>query len=442
MKPSERPPGHVPAPVLDIVGIGFGPSNLALAIAICEHNASAPRDHHLTARFLEKKKSFGWHQGMLIEDATMQVSFLKDLATLRNPRSSFSFVSYLHERRRLVDFINHKTMFPSRIEFHDYLEWAAARFSGAVEYGVDIIDVFPVTRDGKVAELEIIGVAAEGGQRIVRKARNIVIATGITPSMPSGVKRTERVIHSSELLDVLGRGIGTPRNIVVIGAGQSAAEVTAYLYSRFREAKIFTVYERYGYSPADDSPFANQVFDAAAVDDYYYAPPGVQRKFYGYHSNTNYSVVDPPLIDQLYRLAYQEKVTGRRRLEALRMSLVTEVMPVPEGALLRIESCLDGTRRELAADLTVFATGYDPVDSTGLLTGVLDLCRRDAEGRFEISRDYRISTGEQVAAGIYTVGGTERTHGLSSSLLSNVSVRAGEILAAITNSTPPRSDRG
>ena len=64
---------------------------------------------------------------MLIEDATMQVSFLKDLVTMRNPTSAFSFVSYLHERGRLVDFINHKTLFPLRIEFHDYLEWAARR---------------------------------------------------------------------------------------------------------------------------------------------------------------------------------------------------------------------------------------------------------------------------------------------------------------------------
>lgn len=441
MKLAECSERQSATPVLDIVGIGFGPSNLALAIAIGEHNASAPHKDQLTARFLEKKGSFGWHQGMLIEGATMQVSFLKDLVTLRNPCSSFSFVSYLQERGRLVDFINHKTMFPSRIEFHDYLEWAATHFKGMVEYGVDITDIRPVTQDGKVVELEAVGIGAEDGRRIVLNARNIVIATGITPSMPSGVTRTGRVIHSSELLDVLARDIGTPRVIVVIGAGQSAAEVTGYLYSRFPEAKIFTVYQRYGYSPADDSPFANRVFDAAAVDDYYFAPPEVQRKFYGYHSNTNYSVVDPPLIDELYRLAYQEKVTGRRRFETLRMSRVRQITPSPEGALLNIESCLDGTQQELAADLTVCATGYDPMDATGVLTSVLDLCSRGAGGKFEISRDYQIRTREHVVAGIYTVGGTERTHGLSSSLLSNVSIRAGEILTAIVKSMPTQNQR-
>ena len=97
--------------VLDVVGIGFGPSNLALAIAATEQAAADPRQA-LRVGFLERQPRFGWHRGMLIDDATMQVSFLKDLVTLRNPTSDFSFVCYLHERGRLVDFINHKTLFP------------------------------------------------------------------------------------------------------------------------------------------------------------------------------------------------------------------------------------------------------------------------------------------------------------------------------------------
>ncbi|MFB7510754.1 SidA/IucD/PvdA family monooxygenase, partial [Streptomyces broussonetiae] len=103
-----------PDSVYDIVGVGFGPANLALAIAIEEHNETVAPDQRLTAAFLEKQPSFGWHRGMLIEGATMQVSFLKDLATMRNPNSRFSFVSYLHDKGRLVDFINHKVLYPTR----------------------------------------------------------------------------------------------------------------------------------------------------------------------------------------------------------------------------------------------------------------------------------------------------------------------------------------
>ena len=66
-------------PVYDLVGVGFGPSNLALAIALTEHNAVSR--HKTTGVFLERQPRFGWHRGMLIDDATMQVSFLKDLVT-------------------------------------------------------------------------------------------------------------------------------------------------------------------------------------------------------------------------------------------------------------------------------------------------------------------------------------------------------------------------
>src|SRR5690349_11577683 len=84
-------------PVYDVVGVGFGPSNLALAIAATEHNAEAPASEQVSVRFLERQPTFGWHRGMLLDDATMQVSFLKDLVTLRNPASRFSFLSFLHD---------------------------------------------------------------------------------------------------------------------------------------------------------------------------------------------------------------------------------------------------------------------------------------------------------------------------------------------------------
>lgn len=140
--------------VHDVIGVGFGPSNLALAIALDEHNRRAAEP--LSALFLERQPRFGWHRGMLIDDATMQVSFLKDLVTMRNPRSEFSFLSYLHNRGRLIDFINHKSLFPLRVEFHDYLEWAAARFSDVVRYGDEVVEVRPVDdvdADGAVDDL-------------------------------------------------------------------------------------------------------------------------------------------------------------------------------------------------------------------------------------------------------------------------------------------------
>ncbi len=62
---------------------------------------------------------------MLLPDAKMQISFMKDLATLRSPQSPITFLSYLHSQDRLINFINRGSTIPTRKEYADYLSWAA-----------------------------------------------------------------------------------------------------------------------------------------------------------------------------------------------------------------------------------------------------------------------------------------------------------------------------
>ncbi|MBW0117650.1 lysine N(6)-hydroxylase/L-ornithine N(5)-oxygenase family protein [Pseudonocardia abyssalis] len=403
--------------VHDLVGIGFGPSNLALAIAAEEYGG------RLAARFVERQTEFGWHRGMLIEDATMQVSFLKDLATLRNPTSRFGFLSYLHDRDRLVDFINYGTSFPTRLEFHDYLEWAAAGFADRVDYGTTIVGVEAVPDDP-----EVLDVRTEDGGRL--RTRNVVLATGLVPHLPEGVSGGRRVWHSRDLVAATAAATEV-RRVIVVGAGQSAAEAADHLHRTFPDAEVCAVFARYGYSPADDSSFANRVFDPGAVDDFFQAPSEVKDLILAYHGNTNYSVVDLDLIQALYRRHYHEKVSGRERLRFLNVSRVADVVETDDRVELAVESLVDRSREVISADLVVYATGYRPSDPVALLGGLAPRCRRDRLGRLDIGRDYRVATDGDLRAGIYVQGATEHTHGLSSTLLSNVAVRTGEIAASI-----------
>ena len=421
---------------LDLVGVGFGPSNLALAVASAEHNEQSPCAGTLGARFVERQERFGWHRGMLIEDATMQVSFLKDLVTLRNPTSRHGFLSYLHARGRLVDFINYGSAFPTRLEFHDYLEWVASRFADQVEYGstVTSIEAVPGSPD-------VVDVMTSRGS--VLRTRNVVLATGLVPTLPEGVVAGERIWHTRDLLtrlDQLADGstgtLARPRRIIVVGAGQSAAEAVDHLHRRFPDTQVWAVFQRYGYSPADDSSFANRVFDPSAVDDFFQAPDPVKQLILGYHANTNYSVVDPELIDSLYRQHYHEKVAGRERLRFLNVSRVADVVETEDRVELAIESMIHGGREVLSADLVVYATGYRSADPGDLLGDLATHCLRDEAGRLEIGRDYRVRTDGGLRAGIYVQGATEHTHGLSSTLLSNVAVRSGEIVASIAAPAP------
>lgn len=413
---------------LDLLGVGFGPANLALAIALREHN-DHPAAHPVTALFAESQQSFGWHRGMLIEGATMQVSFLKDLATMRRPTSEYGFLSYLYERGRLADFINHKTMFPTRVEFHDYLEWAAARFQSQVRYGTRAEAVRPVRADdGTIVAVDVL--TSDGTP--IGRARNVVLGMGLRAHLPEGVDTGERVWHTSELLGRL-RTLPSPRHqrFVVVGAGQSAAEAVEHLHRSYPDAEVYAVFSRYGYSHADDSAFANRIFDPGAVDDFYDAPERVKQQLLTYHGNTNYSVVDLDLIEELYRRVYQEKVSGSSRLHILNTSRVTAHEESPDSVQVKIDSARSSGRTSLSCDALVYATGYRPVDPMALLGELGPLCETDELGRPKVTRDYRVVTAAELRCGIYLQGGTEHTHGLSSSLLSNSAVRAGEILDSI-----------
>ena len=407
-------------PVRDVVGIGFGPSNLALAAALEEERGGAD------AVFFEKQPAFGWHRGMLIDGATMQVHFLKDLVSLRNPASPYSFLAYLHARGRLVDFVNHKTMFPTRLEFHDYLEWAAAAFEDRVRYGAEVVSLRP--HDDEALEV----VVRQGDELETHLARDVVIGAGLEPVLPEGVRPGERIWHTEDLLTRLGeRGDWEPRRIVVVGAGQSAAEAVEYLHRTFAGAEVCAVFARYGYSPADDSPFANRVFDPEAVDHYYAAPGDVKRMLFEYSRNTNYSVVDLDLIDELYRRAYAEKVAGAERLRILNASRVLDVADGPGGLRMRIAFLPTGEVTALDADAVVYATGYRERDPFDLLGEAGAHCRTGPDGRPVVERDYRIATEPGPAWGVYLQGATEHSHGIASSLLSMTAVRTGEIVRSM-----------
>ena len=87
--------------------------------------------------------------------------------------------------------------------------------------------------------------------------------------------------------------------------------------------------------------------------------------------------------------------------------------------------------------MVVFATGYRPADPSGC-SASRRMCRRDEAGRAAASTATTAShTDAELRGGIYLQGGTEHTHGISSSLLSNTAVRAGEILDSVLGHRRP-----
>lgn len=137
------------------------------------------------------------------------------------------------------------------------------------------------------------------------------------------------------------------------------------------------------------------------------------------------------LIEELYRREYQERVQGHQRLRMMNASEVTSVTPRADGVDLEVAHLPTGERTLLPADAVVFASGYTSTDPAAVLGTAGDLLARRDDGAADVCRDHRLVLDAPADAAVYVQGGTEQSHGLSSTLLSNIAVRTGEIVESI-----------
>ena len=412
-----------------MIGIGFGPANLALAVALAER----PAARGLDVCFLERQGDFRWHQGMLIEDSRVQISFLKDLATQRDPTSRFTFINYLHATGRLHSFINLKRGNPTRAEFTSYFRWAAEAFRDCCRYGETVESVEPVVRNGRVARLCVTSINS-AGERRARLARDLVVAVGGRPHIPQPFASTtpERIVHASRYV-TRARAIlsASPRplRVAVVGGGQSGAEVFRDVAERWPQTQVDLILRDHALRPADDSPFVNEIFDPAFVDVLHGLPDERRRSLLGALKNTNYSVVDLDLIERIYAMLYEQKFAGAARLRLLANRVAAAARADDGRVELDLRDTLTGAREQIAYDLIILATGYRYDAHERLLAALsADL------GSFEVDRFYRVKTPPSYACRIYLQGCNEDSHGLSDTLLSILPLRANEIVDDLLSS--------
>jgi L-ornithine N5-oxygenase len=248
----------------DLVCAGFGPASLAIAIAL--HDSLEKEGYEISEEgpkvaFLEMQSQFAWHAGMLLEGARMQISFIKDMATLRNPRSCFSFLNYLHQKNRLVQFSNLDTFLPLRIEFEDYLRWCAEWFDDVAHYNQEVLEVRPEKSwkgNQQIDSFAVVSRNTRTGAISTRRGKHVVVAAGGRPKIPRAFpERHPRLLHSSQfayrISDLLPER-NAPYKIAVIGGGQSAAEIFNNLHDRYPKSQTRLILKGAAMKPSDDSP--------------------------------------------------------------------------------------------------------------------------------------------------------------------------------------------
>jgi L-ornithine N5-oxygenase len=249
--------------VHDLVCVGFGPASLAIAVALNDsiENRRLPASQAPKVLFLEKQPRFAWHSGMLLPGSKMQISFLKDMASLRDPRSYFTFLNFVHQKGRMLDFINLNTFLPSRVEYEEYLRWCASHFGDVVHYGQEVVSVSPVPASNAgepISQFVVTSRNIKTGDVSTSRAKNVVVAIGGQPSIPKCLPANHpRIIHSSQyayLVPSILTKQDAPYRVAVIGAGQSAAEIFNNVQSRYPNSRTSLITRAEFLKPSDDSP--------------------------------------------------------------------------------------------------------------------------------------------------------------------------------------------
>ncbi|MFL6136576.1 MAG: lysine N(6)-hydroxylase/L-ornithine N(5)-oxygenase family protein [Frankiaceae bacterium] len=405
---------------VELLAVGAGPSNLALAVALEE---LAPDDLAKGSLVVERRDAVEWQQGLLLPWAKSQVSFLKDLVTLRDPCSAFSFLSYLHANGRLDDFINMGSFMPYRMEISGYLQWVADSLSKVrVELGRTCTSIEPI-RDGSGMLTGWLTQLADGTSIT---SRYLVIGTGRDPHVPPVLTALPagRVTHSTQYrFRMADLPRDRPCRVAVVGSGQSAAEMFRSVQEDLPDAEVTWVMRSIGLRSYEMSKFINERYFPSHIDAFFGARPEGRQQILREMHHTNYSGLAPSLLESIYTDLYLERFAGIERTRIVTMTDITAAREVDDEVVLDLTDRRTGRVTELPCDLIFCGTGFSRamprlVTSLGAALGLDGI---------SVTRHYRLVTDEPAAGACYLQGVNEATHGIADSLLSVLGHRAADI---------------
>jgi L-ornithine N5-monooxygenase len=339
------------ADMLDVVGIGFGPANIALAIAAEE---LMPR---MKITYLEKNATAGWQEEMLLPESDIQNHPLRDLVTPRNPRSRYTFTNFLYESGRLFEHLNLPLAHPLRIEYRQYVMWVAQHFADRVQYSSAVHKIEPVIEQGKVKSYQIIY-----GDEHLLQGRSVVLASGRTPNIPkefSGVK-DPRIAHLMQFLGAFekARARNAAPRIAVVGGSQTAVELLLHLSNHPGAGEVTGISRNFGFRLKDTSPFSDEVYFPEFVDTFFHATAAQKKRLRDELVFTNYSASDRDVLDSLYVQMYRNKISGKGGLTLKRLSSIVHVHADDDAIHLTLNHNIDGSMETLPFDLVILATGF------------------------------------------------------------------------------------
>lgn len=312
---------HSTTRAVDVVAIGAGPFNLGLAAL-----ASTVDDLDLVV--LERAAEVSWHPGMLLDDASLQVSFLADLVTLVAPTHPLSFLAYLADRDRMYPFYIRERFHPTRLEYQDYLRWAAARLP-SVRFGHEVVSVSE-TDDGFTVT------AVHRGEHVSWHAADLVLGVGTEPDIADTLAGlpADRLLHTADYLPRREQAVSA-RRVTVVGSGQSGAEVFLdLLRAQTDEGPEITWLTRTeSFAPLDYTKLVLEMTTPEYVRYFHSLPENARYNLVAAQWR-HYKGISTETLEAIHDQLYQRELRGGPRVELRAAVAVTDafVEEVPDSA--------------------------------------------------------------------------------------------------------------
>ncbi|HLP37718.1 lysine N(6)-hydroxylase/L-ornithine N(5)-oxygenase family protein [Lacibacter sp.] len=368
--------------VYDLIGIGIGPFNLGLA-------ALAEPIPGLCTVFLEQKKQFSWHEGLMIEGATLQVPFYADLVTLADPCSVYSFLNFLKAKNRMFRFACNENYYIERREYQQYCRWVASML-GSLNFDQAVKQIQYNERDNRYEVLA----ESSTGEISIYYGKHLVIGIGTVPSVPAcaaHVCSNSSMFHSSQYLQ--HKTVLMNKNkITVVGSGQSAAEIF-YDLLKVKPAYQFSLdwfTHSAGFYQMETSKLVCEFTSPDYINYFYQLEPERKTELLKQQDHL-YKGINRELIEAIYRELYAQSIESSD--SSVRLIPATQLTGIEQKGESAFQLSWLQTQQQKCfqseTEALILATGYQN-QVPAFMDGIKDRIYWTGSGRYQVKRNYSI----------------------------------------------------
>ena len=382
--------------IISHLAIGVGPSNLSLG-------ALSVDKKDINLHFVERKKQFDWYEGVLLPSSKMQSSFIRDLVTPVEPTNALSFLSYLHDKKRLHQFLAAGFAEVPRFEFNDYYKWAASKIPN-ISFNECVNEVHYDNGFFRV----------HTGKRII-KAENLVLGLGNTPHYPNHCFPYvgDNVFHGMSYCNK-DKAQFKGKKVAIVGGGQTGAEVFLDIFNDADNApsELTWISRRPSFNPMEQSPFLSEVFTPEFSEYYFLQEDTAKRELLGQQKLAS-DGVSPSTLSNLYQCLYTARYYGNSVIKT-NLLVNTEVDALTEfGESYKVKAVNKATQKssEFDADILIYCTGLEFILPNFLYPIEDMLCKNECG--LETKDDFSVKFKEDIKNKIYVQNGSTLSWGVS-----------------------------